>query len=139
VSTVLDRLKKANLNFNGDKCTWFSQEVSLLGLVVSTSGIHMDPKKIHAIQAMLPPTNVKQVHQFLGICNYYRKFILDFAKITQQIAELVKKEKPFNWSVDCDAAVLKLKSMLLRFPILRRNKFNSLSKKVKVLANLVKN
>ncbi len=77
-------------------------------------------EEYHAIQAMLPPTNVKQVHQFLGICNYYRKFILDFAKISQQIAELVKKELPFNWSVDCDAAVLKLKSMLLRFPILRQ-------------------
>jgi hypothetical protein len=46
VSTVLDRLKKANLKLNGDKCTWFSQEVSLLGHVVSTSGIHMDPKNI---------------------------------------------------------------------------------------------
>ena len=120
VLTVLDRLKKANLNFNGDKCTWFSQEVSLLGHVVNTSGIHMDPKKIHAIQAMLQPTNVKQVQQFLGICNYYRKFILDFAKISQPIAELVKKEIPFNWSVDCDAAFLKLKSMLIRFPILRQ-------------------
>ncbi len=94
-TTVLDRLKKANLKLNSDKCTWFSQEVSLLGHIVNTSGIHMDPKKIHAIQAVLPPTNVKQVQQFLGICNYYRKFIANFAHLSQPIAELVKKEKTF--------------------------------------------
>jgi hypothetical protein len=49
VSTVLDRLKTANLKLNGDKCTWFSQEASLLGHVVNTSGIHMYMEKIHAI------------------------------------------------------------------------------------------
>jgi hypothetical protein len=95
VSTVLERLNKANLKLNCDKSTWFSQEVSLLGHIVNTSGIHMDPKKVHAIQAMLPPTNVKQVQQFLGICNYYRKFIANFAKMSEPIAELVKKEIPF--------------------------------------------
>jgi hypothetical protein len=61
---VLDRLNKANLKLNSDQCTWFSQEVSLLGHIVNTSGIHMDPKKVHAIQAMLPPMYVKQVQQF---------------------------------------------------------------------------
>jgi hypothetical protein len=84
------------------KCTWFSQEVSLLGHIVKTSGIHLDPKKVHAIQAMLPLTNVKQVKQFLGIYNDNRKFIAYFAKISQSIAELVKKEIPFIWSVACN-------------------------------------
>ena len=83
-------------------------------------GYSYGSQDIHAIQAMLPPTNVKQVHQFLGICNYYRKFILDFAKMSQPIAELVKKDTPFIWSVACNEAFLKLKSMLLRFPILRQ-------------------
>jgi hypothetical protein len=67
VSTVLERLRQANLKLSGYKCTWFAQEVALLGHIVNTSGIHMDPKKIQAIQAMLPPTNVKQVQQFLGL------------------------------------------------------------------------
>jgi len=120
VSTVLERLRQANLKLNGDKCTWFAQEVALLGHIVNTSGIHMDPKKIQAIQAMLPPTNVKQVQQFLGICNYYRKFIAEFAKISQPIAELVRKEIPFVWSTACNEAFVRLKSMLLEFPILRQ-------------------
>jgi hypothetical protein len=120
VSIVLDRLRQANLKLNSEKCTWFAQEVALLGHIVNTSGIHMDPKKVHAIQTMLPPTNVKQVQQFLGICNYYRKFIANFAKISQPIAELVKKEIPFRWSSACDDAFLQLKSLLLEFPILRQ-------------------
>jgi hypothetical protein len=80
----------------------------------------MDPKKVHAIQTMLPPTNVKQIQQFLGICNYYRKFIANFAKISQQIAKLDRKEILFRWSSACDDAFVQLKSLLLEFPILRQ-------------------
>ena len=69
---------------------------------------------------MLPPTNFKQVQQFLGICNYYRKFNADFAKISQPIAELVRKEIPFVWSTACNEAFVQLKSMLLEFPLLRQ-------------------
>ena len=124
VSKVIGRLKEANLKLNGEKCAWFAQEISLLGHIVNTDGISMDPKKVHAIQAMLPPTTVKQVQQFLGICNYYRRFIADFAKISQPIAELVKLDTPFIWSPQCQSAFVLLKSLLLEFPILRQPDHN---------------
>jgi hypothetical protein len=69
---------------------------------------------------MLPPRNVKQVHQFLGICNFYRKFIANFAKNSQPIIELVRKEIPFRLSSACNDAFVQLKSLLLEFPILRQ-------------------
>ena len=61
VSIALDRLRQSNLKLKCEKCTWFAQEVALLAHIINTTGIHMDPKKVHAIQTMLPPTNVKQV------------------------------------------------------------------------------
>ena len=57
-----------------------------------------------AVQSFQPPQNVKHVQQFLGICNYYRRFIRDFAKISQPIAKLIQKDELFVWSSDCDAA-----------------------------------
>ena len=80
----------------------------------------MDPAKVEAVQSFKAPQNVKQVQQFLGICNYYRRFIKDFAKVSQPIATLVCKDTPFIWSSDCELAFTTLKSLLLAYPILRQ-------------------
>jgi hypothetical protein len=95
ISQVLQRLQKANLRLNSSKCTWFASQVKLLGHIVSTNGVAMDPAKVEAVQSFKAPQNVKQVQQFLGICNYYRRFIKDFAKVSQPIATLVCKDTPF--------------------------------------------
>ena len=95
ISQVLQRLQKANLRLNSSKCTWFASRVKLLGHIVSTNGVAMDPAKVEAVQSFKAPQNVKQVQQFLGICNYYRRFIKDFAKVSQPIATLVCKDTPF--------------------------------------------
>ena len=120
VQQTLDHLNSANLKLNGAKCNWFAQEIKLLGYIVNTKGITMDPKKIDSIQSMLPPKNVKQVQQFLGMVNYYRRFIKNFAKIAQPLVNLIKKDTPFQWTDVCLSAFEQLKTALLSFPILRQ-------------------
>ena len=66
----------------------------------------MDPAKISAIENMLPPTTVKQLQVFLGMANYYRKFILNFAKIIKPLSELLKK---FNFEEQCMLSFATLK------------------------------
>jgi hypothetical protein len=80
----------------------------------------MDPAKVEAVQLFKAPENVKQVQQFLCICNYCRRFIKDFTKVSQPIATLVCKDTPFIWSSDCELAFTTLKSLLLANPIFRQ-------------------
>ena len=77
---VFDKLREAKLKVNHEKCTWCSRSLKLLGHIVSENTISMDGSKIEAIKERLPPKNVKQLQQFLGIYNYYRRFVKDYAK-----------------------------------------------------------
>jgi hypothetical protein len=95
IKQVLQRLTEVNLKLNSTKCTWFASRVTLLGHVVTPDGIIMDPAKVEAVQSFKPPQNAKHVQQFFGICNYYSRFIKDFAKISQPIAKLICKDVPF--------------------------------------------
>ena len=120
---TLNVLRNANLKINKDKCTWFATTIKLLGHIVSGGQVHMDPAKVEAISKRRPPTNVKQVQEFLGLPNYYRRFIKDFSKIAAPIFNLLKKDVPFNWSKECDVAFNMLKERLTSYPIIRQPNF----------------
>ena len=62
------------------KCHFFSKEIQYLGHILSTRDICPLPSKMQAIQKMHPLTTPEQVHAFLGLVGYYRKFIKNFAK-----------------------------------------------------------
>ena len=78
----------------------------------------MNQDKISAIKERKPPTNVKQLQQFLGLCNYYRKFIEGFATITAPLYQLTKKETIWNWTKECQKAYDTLIHKLTTAPIL---------------------
>ena len=120
VKIVFERLSKAGLKLNKEKCTWFSSSIKLLGHIVSSKGIEMDTEKVRAINEMPYCRNVKQVQQFLGLCGYYRKFVKDFAKIAAPLYELIKKKSVFNFDLACQVAFDKLKENLMKQPILRQ-------------------
>jgi hypothetical protein len=68
---VLDAFTKAGLYLKPEKCEFHQQEVKYRGLIISIEGIKMDSKKIHAIQYWEPPSNLKDIHTFLGFANIY--------------------------------------------------------------------
>jgi hypothetical protein len=83
IKQVLQRLTEVNLKLNSTKCLHLVLlSLVMLLLMVST----MDPAKVEAVQSFKPPQNVKLVQKFLDNCNYYHRFIKDFAKISQPIA-----------------------------------------------------
>ena len=120
VRIVFDRLKDANLKLNGEKCMWFAKVIKVLGHIVSNNSVSMDPEKIKAIDERAPPTNVKQLQQFLGLCNYYRRFIKDFAKLANPLFALLTKEAKWNWSDECNKSFNDLKTALISYPVLRQ-------------------
>ena len=98
VQLVLQRIRKANLRLKPSKCHFGQKEVKLLGYVVNKSGIQPDPDKTAAIQALSRPTTVKQVRSFLGMANYYRNCIPNYANIAAPLTELTRKNQRFHWT-----------------------------------------
>ena len=89
--------------------------VQLLGHVVTPEGISPNQDKVRVVQEFPTPTNLKQLRSFLGLANYYRRFVRGFSNIANP---LTKKNVPFVWTVACAEAFDKLKRALVSAPIL---------------------
>jgi hypothetical protein len=85
---------------------------------VSPEGITVDPGKVKEVLEWKPPTTVSEVRSFLGLVDYYRRFILNFSKIAKPITELLKKGNKYVWSEACDEAFKHLKKLLTTTPVL---------------------
>ena len=118
LSLVFDRLRQANLKLKPSKCHFAQTSVTFLGFVVSSEGILPDPDKILAVKSFPVPKSVKDVRSFLGLCNYYRRFVEGFAKIASPLNRLTRKDVAFVWSPECETAFNSLKNRLCSPPIL---------------------
>jgi hypothetical protein len=94
------------------------EEIQFLGHVLSAKGIAVDPSKVKDILEWKSPTIVHQVRSFLGLAEYYRRFILDFSKIVKPITRILKNDTKFDWSSKCNKAFKQLKVLLTTAPIL---------------------
>ena len=115
---VLLRLEGANLRLKPSKCHLIKPEVLFLGHIVSGAGVRPNPKLIEAVENWPVPKTRKEVMQFMGLCNYYRKFIASFSAIAAPLTELTSKTKEFLWGEEAQTAYLRLKEVLCKAPIL---------------------
>ena len=92
---VFARIREAGLKVKPDKCFFLSEQVRYLGHIVSKNGIEADTEKTTKVK----PRNVKEVQQFLGFANYYRRFIKNFAEIAKPLHKLTERSAaPFRWT-----------------------------------------
>ena len=98
VEWVLTRLEAEGYYAHPDKCEFFQREVSFLGHVVSEQGVAVQQHKVKAVTEWPVPTTKKQVRAFLGLCNYYRRFIPAFSGIAAPMTDLTGKDVPFQWT-----------------------------------------
>jgi hypothetical protein len=118
VRLVLDAFAKAGLHLKPKKCEFHQPEVKYLGLIISTEGIKMDPEKLHAIQDWEPPSNLKDIHAFLGFANFYCRFIRNYSHIVQPLTFLTRKGVPFAWLTEQQTAFDTLKATFTSVPVL---------------------
>ena len=100
------------------KCHLCQQKAVFLGHVVSSEGIAMDPSKTEVIAKWPTPQNKKDVQWFLGLANYYRRFIRNFATIAKPLQRLTEKNAPFSWTISCQKAFDELRTCLVSSPVL---------------------
>ena len=89
---VLKKLEENNLFVKLKKCKWKVREVEFLEVVIGPKGVEIQKEKVEGVLNWLAPRNVKEVQKFLGLANYYRRFIKDFARIAAPLHALVRKE-----------------------------------------------
>ena len=125
LKTVFDRFRAANLKLKPSKCHFAQDSVNYLGFIVSSSGIAPDPQKLEAVKSFPTPKTVKEVRSFLGLCNYYRRFVEGFSKIASPLNTLTRKNISFVWTPDCETAFSELRKRLCSPPILAYPHFSA--------------
>jgi len=118
LSEVLSRLRKAGLFAKLEKCEFFADSIDFLGHRISSKGILMDPHKIESTVTWPVPSCVKDVQSFIGLANYYRRFIQDFAKVAHPLHKLTRKNTKFVWTNEAQSAFNYLKSKFVSAPVL---------------------
>ena len=109
VKTVLHRLREHGLQVDISKCEFETTQVTYLGLIVSTKGITMDPKKVACVQEWPTPRSVRDIQGFLGFANFYRRFIPEFSRLATPLSNLTKKDIPFKWDTVCEESFRNIK------------------------------
>ncbi|GKE13974.1 reverse transcriptase domain-containing protein, partial [Tanacetum coccineum] len=115
---ILELLKKEKLYAKFSKCDFWISIVQFLGHVIDRQGIHVDPANIEAVKNWASHTTPTEIHQFLGLAGYYRRFIKDFSKIAKSLTELTQKNKKYIWGEDQESAFQLLKHKLYEALIL---------------------
>jgi hypothetical protein len=115
---ILQQLRDHRLYAKLSKCEFWLDTVKFLGHTISGDGISVDPSKVQEVMDWKPPTSVHQIHSFLGLAGYYRRFIPDFSRIAKPMTELLKKSVKFSWDQKCEDAFHTLRDHLTTAPVL---------------------
>ena len=93
VEEILRRLEENDLYVKPEKCKWKVREVEFLGVVLGPEEIKIEKAKVKAVIDWLVPKLVKDIQMFLGLANYYWRFIKGFIKVVRLLHELTRKEQ----------------------------------------------
>ncbi|GJU45195.1 putative reverse transcriptase domain-containing protein [Tanacetum coccineum] len=115
---ILELFEKEELYAKFSKCEFWILKVQFLSHVIDSKGIHVDPAKIESIKYWASPKSPTEIHQFLGLASYYRRFIEGFSKIAKSMTKLTQKKVKFDWGDKQEATLQLLKEKLCSAPIL---------------------
>ena len=119
IQTVLTILQSNELTAKLSKCEFFADSVDFLGHVVSKDGISVDSNKTDAIRDWPTPLDIHELRSFLGLANYYRRYVEFYAEICLPLFPLLSKDTPYVWTDDHTLAFETLKTKLTTAPVLQ--------------------
>ena len=95
---VFERLRAAKVKLKRKKCYFLKHSIRFLEHVVSARGIETDPEKTKVVLEWPKPTNVTELRSFLGLASYYRRYIANFASVSEPLRCLLPKNRQFVWT-----------------------------------------
>lgn len=123
---VFERLTAAKLKLSPSKCSFAAKSIKYLGHIINKDGIQVNPDKAKVLLTYPTPKNAKDLRSFLGSCNYFRRFIKDYAARAAPLTTLLKSETRFVWTEKCQSSFDDLKQALTSPPILVYPDFNKM-------------
>jgi hypothetical protein len=118
VHQVLARLKKLDLYLKPAKCIFETKKIEFLGVILEDGTVTMDPVKVAGVEEWKEPKTVKDIHKFLGFCNFYRRFIWGFSHIAKPLNSFLKNDVKWSFGNTKKAAFEKLKKLICEEPVL---------------------
>lgn len=100
------------------KCSLFREEVLFLGHVVGKDGVCVSHSLVQDVEKWHVPQNLKELQAFLGLTNYYRRFVQGYADIARPLHNLTPKGVTYHWGAEQEVAFGALKKALTKEPIL---------------------
>ena len=92
VKEVLRKLEENDLFVKPEKCVWRVREVGFLRVIIGEDRVRMEKEKVQGVIKWPVPRSTKDVQKFLGLANYYRWFVKDFARIAKPLYKMTRKE-----------------------------------------------
>ena len=115
---VLNRLQQYGIHLREEKCQLLKERVDYLGHCIDSQGVHTSKEKVRAILEAPRPRNLSELRSFLGLLNYYAKFIANLASILHPLYQLLQANHPWRWSKECERSFHKAKESLMKSPVL---------------------
>lgn len=112
IRKVKSILREAGLTLNIEKCKFLQDKLSFLGYDLTKAGLTKNKEKITAICSVSKPTTVSELKSFIGMANYYSKFVTNMTALMHPLYQLLKKKTKFEWSEECDIEFKKIKSAI---------------------------
>jgi predicted aspartyl protease len=116
---VFTVLEKFGWTLKLSKCKFGFSKLDFLGHTISHGQVQVAKININKLLNMKRPKNIKEVQSFLGLANYYRKFVNKFAHNVAPLYNLLRKDTEWNWTPECEKSFCKVVSLLGEYPILK--------------------
>nr|GEX02708.1 putative reverse transcriptase domain-containing protein [Tanacetum cinerariifolium] len=129
---ILELLKKEELYAKFSKCEFWIPKVQFLGHVIDNQAIHVDPAEIESIKDWASPKSPTEIHQFLGLMGYYRRFIEGFSKVAKPVTKLTQKKVEFEWGDKQETAFQLVKKKLCAVLMQREKVISYASRQLKI-------
>ena len=124
LNEVFTRLQKAGLKVKLNKCRFIQKEITFLGYVLDGQGVHTSQDKVTAVLNFPTPQNLTSLRSFLGLSGFYRSFIQNYSTIAKPLTQLLRKDAPYVWGDEQEAAFNLLKEKLCSAEVLAYPNFN---------------
>ena len=118
IDAVFKCFKEAGVVIKPSKCVFASSEITYLGHIINEHGTRPDPSKVEAVKHFPLLSTVTEVKSFLGLCSYFRRYVQNFAQLSEPLVGLTRKSVPFVWTAAQQKAFETLKERLISAPIL---------------------